>query len=170
MSYAGETLTATGTVAVPGAQPPGLLISALGPTMLRIAGELTDGTITNWAGIRTLADHVVPTITKAAIGRPAPRIVAGVIVSVTSDEAAVRTWVAETFGLAATLDNYRAMLDREGVDGVADVVIAGDEASVERQLRRQLDAGATEFIAFPVGSDADRARTLDLFSALVRQN
>ncbi|WP_163507312.1 TIGR03564 family F420-dependent LLM class oxidoreductase [Fodinicola acaciae] len=164
IAYEGETLKAAGAVTVPGSRPPGVLVSALGPVTLRIAGELTDGTITNWAGPATLADHVVPAISSAASATP--RIVAAVMVSVTSDEAAVRGWVKDNFGMASTLPSYRSMLEREGAGGVEDVVVVGDESSVERQLQRQLDAGATEFIAFPLGSAADRARTTDLLVAL----
>lgn len=165
IAYEGETIKAQGGVNVPGARPPGVLVSALGPVTLRIAGELTDGTITNWAGPTTLADHVAPTITRAA-GSRTPRIVAAVMVSVTSNEAAARAWVRDNFGLASTLPSYQSMLEREGAGGVEDVVVVGDEASVERQLRRQLDAGATEFLAFPLGSTADRARTTELLRSL----
>jgi F420-dependent oxidoreductase-like protein len=164
VAYQGETLTARGSVTVGGARPPALLVAALGETTLRIAGELADGTITNWAGPGTLAGHVVPTITRAAIAPP--RIVAMVMVCVTGDEAAVRGWVAEHFGLAGTLPSYRAMLDREGAHGVEDMVVAGDEHRVEAELRRQAEAGVTEFAVVPLGSAAERRRTIDLVAAL----
>ena len=92
VDYRGETLTAVGAVSVSGAHAPPLLLAALGPEMLRVAGELADGAVTWMAGPRTLADHVVPTVTRAAetAGRPAPRILAGVIVCVTDDEEGAR--------------------------------------------------------------------------------
>jgi F420-dependent oxidoreductase-like protein len=168
VDYRGETVRASGAVAVAGAEPPALLVSALGPVMLRIAGELADGTITNWAGPKALAGHVVPTISAAAeaAGRPAPRVLAMVMVSVTADPAAVRESVAAQFGLAAELASYRAMLDREGAAGVADMVVAGDAPAVEAELRRMTDAGATELVIVPVGSDGDRARTAELLGSL----
>ena len=43
-----------------------VLLAALGPTMLRIAGERTDGTILWMADERAIGDHVVPRITAAA--------------------------------------------------------------------------------------------------------
>ena len=64
-----------------GAQPPmPVLIAALGPVMLQIAGELADGTVLWMADERAIGDHIAPRITKAAenAGRPAPRIVAGI--------------------------------------------------------------------------------------------
>jgi F420-dependent oxidoreductase-like protein len=168
VDYRGETLRANGAVGVAGAQPPPLLVAALGPVMLRIAGELADGTITNWAGPKSLAEHVVPTIGAAAqaAGRPAPRVLAMVMVSVTSDPAGARNWVASRFSLAGHLASYRVMLDREGASGVADMVVAGDAAAVEAEFQRMADAGATEFVVVPVGSEEERARTIEMAGSL----
>ncbi|MEV0699334.1 TIGR03564 family F420-dependent LLM class oxidoreductase [Saccharopolyspora sp. NPDC050389] len=66
VDFRGETLRAAGQVEIPGAEPPPLLVSALGPAMLRIAGELADGAITVWAGPRALDEHIVPTIRSVA--------------------------------------------------------------------------------------------------------
>ena len=65
------------------ATPMPILIAALAPVMLRIAGEQTSGTILWMADERAIGEHVVPRITKAAsdAGRPAPRVVAGVPVA-----------------------------------------------------------------------------------------
>ncbi|NIH86848.1 TIGR03564 family F420-dependent LLM class oxidoreductase [Amycolatopsis granulosa] len=166
IAYRGETLAAQGRVDVAGAKPPALLVSALGDLTLRVAGELADGTITTWAGPRALGEHIVPKITKAAAGRAEPRVIAGVIVAVTDDPGSIRAWVAREYGIAASLPAYRAILDREGVREVADTVVTGDEATVERELRRHLDAGATEFAAALVGSPAEQARTLELLRSL----
>ncbi|HJR26348.1 MAG TPA: TIGR03564 family F420-dependent LLM class oxidoreductase, partial [Acidimicrobiales bacterium] len=59
--------------------PTPVLLAALGPRMLQLAGERTDGTILWLADERAIGDHVAPRITEAAAaaGRPAPRIVAG---------------------------------------------------------------------------------------------
>jgi len=164
----GEAVRATGQVIVPGASPPPLLLSALGPAMLRIAGELTDGTVVTWTGVRTLESHIVPTLTAAAerAGRPVPRVVLSVPIAVTGDPDGARAWVAEKFGAADDLPSYRAMLDREGVQSATDLVVAGDETAVERDLRRLADTGVTEFIAAPVG-DADQVdRTLSVLGGL----
>ena len=79
VSFAGETMRVNARIIVPGAAAPSLLVAALGPVMLRIAGEFADGTVTWMTGPATLADHTVPVLTKAtaAAGRPAPRVVAG---------------------------------------------------------------------------------------------
>ncbi|MEV5755034.1 LLM class flavin-dependent oxidoreductase [Actinoallomurus sp. NPDC052308] len=86
VAYRGETLTAAGRLDVPDLMSPALIISALGPVMLCLAGELADGTVTTWTGARAIAEHLVPGITKAAqtAGRPSPRILAGVVIALTT--------------------------------------------------------------------------------------
>ncbi|CAJ63064.1 putative Coenzyme F420-dependent reductase [Frankia alni ACN14a] len=164
----GETVTAVGRLDAPVATAPSVLLSALGPVMLRVAGELTDGTVTVWTGARTVGDHIVPTITRAAAaaGRPAPRIVSTVMVSVTTDPDQVRAGVAAQLGFASGLPAYRAILDRQGLSGVHETVVAGSAEVVERAVRRYADAGATELVVGPIGDAGEQARTLDLLTAL----
>ncbi|RSN46639.1 TIGR03564 family F420-dependent LLM class oxidoreductase [Actinomadura sp. WAC 06369] len=164
-AHRGETLTAVGAVDAPGTTPPPVLLSALGPTMLRIAGELADGTVTTWTGAAAIADHVVPRITAAAeaAGRPAPRVLAGVLVALTTDPDAVRREIADRFAAAADLAAYRAALDRQGLAGVHETVVAGDEAAVAAELRRFADAGATDLLIAPFG---DAARVLEFAASL----
>jgi F420-dependent oxidoreductase-like protein len=163
VTHQGETLTAVGSVQVPGAQPPPVLLAALGPAMLRLAGELTDGTITWMTGPRTLAEHIVPTISATA---HSPRIVTALLTCVTNDEAAVRARIGTEFAMAGQVPEYRAMFDREGVAGPQDVAIVGDEDSFARQVGRLRDAGVTEFIAAPYGTADEQDRTTKVLSAL----
>jgi len=95
-------------------------------------------------------------------------VLVSVAAAVTDDADAARAWVAERFGAAAGLPSYKAMLDIEGVGGVGDVVVVGDEGEVVRHLRRLVDAGATEFIATPFGRADQVKRTLDVLGALNR--
>ena len=167
-SFSGEFFRVNATVQVPVPKPPPVLIAALAPVMLRLAGEMADGTITWMAGPKTLETHIVPRITKAAkqAGRPDPRVVVGLPVAVTDDPAGARERAARSFQIYGTLPNYQRMLNIEGAAGPADVAIVGNEAEVERQLRWLASAGANDFLAgmFPVGDDAqaslDRTRTL----------
>jgi 5,10-methylenetetrahydromethanopterin reductase len=162
-SVAGEVYTFHGAVDVD-AEPVPVLLAALAPRMLRLAGGEADGTATWMTGPRTLAEHVVPSITRAAeaAGRPAPRVVTCLPVMVTDDAAAARGRAAQAFSVYATLPSYRAMLDREGVDGPADVAIVGTEAEVEAEVRALADAGVTDFVAaeFAPRDQADRTREL----------
>ncbi|MCM3882870.1 TIGR03564 family F420-dependent LLM class oxidoreductase [Frankia sp. R82] len=164
----GQTLTAVGQLDLPAIQTPSLLLAALGPTMLTVAGELADGTVTVWTGPGTVADHIVPTITKAAdaAGRPKPRVVSAVGLCVTSDPDRIRASVAERLGFAGSLPAYRATLEREGLAGVHETVVAGDEATVARAVRRYRDAGATELLVGLLGDAEEQARTLRLAADL----
>src|SRR5262249_60630236 len=128
-----------------------VLLAAMGEQMLRIAGQLTDGTALWMVGPRTLAEHITPTIAQAAssAGRPAPRIAVGLPICVTNDTPAARERAARSLANYNQLSSYRAMLDREGAAGPADVMIAGSEDEVERQLRELEQAGAADFTATP---------------------
>jgi F420-dependent oxidoreductase-like protein len=166
VAHEGETLTAAGGVSVPGAEPPSVLLAALGPAMLRVAGELADGVVTWMTGPRTLADHIVPSVVAAGRGRP--RVVAGLPVCVTADEAGVRERIAGQFAMAGQVPEYRATLDREGASGPQDVAIVGDEAGVAHAVRRLAEAGVTEFLASPFGDAAEQARTVGVLADLTR--
>jgi F420-dependent oxidoreductase-like protein len=171
VDYRGQTLTAAGAVSIPGGVPaPSVLVAAMGPRMVRLAGELADGTATWMTGPKALGEHIVPAITKAAAdaGRPAPRVVAGLPVCVTDTVEDVRARIAEQFALAAQVPEYRATLDREGAAGPQDVAIVGTETEVARALARLRDAGVTEFMAAPYGTADEQNRTVDLLAELAR--
>lgn len=154
------------------AHPVSVMVSALAPRMLRVAGEQTDGTILWMANARAIDSHVAPRITAAAdaAGRPAPRIVAGLPVAVHDDADEARQAAAEQFAGYGTLPNYRRILDHGGATGPGDAAIVGDEAAVADQVRGLFDAGATDVWAavFPVGDDrtASRTRTRALLKEL----
>jgi F420-dependent oxidoreductase-like protein len=134
---------------VPGAGAVPVLVAALGPRLLEVTGELADGTITWMTGPRTLAAHTVPVLGKAAAaaGRPAPRVVAGFPIALTRDAAKARERAGQVFQIYGQLPSYRAMLDREGAAGPADVALVGDEAALRAELRRLREAGVTDFAA-----------------------
>lgn len=170
VSFRGETLSANGTLAVPGATPVPILVAALGTQMLNVTGRLAEGTVTWMTGPATLAEHIVPTITSAAreAGRDAPRIVASLPVCVTADPDGARERAAQTFSIYGQLPSYRAMLDREGASGPADVAIVGDEATVRSGIERVRDAGVTDFTAAEFGgTDTERKATRELLRSLL---
>ncbi|GAA4098370.1 TIGR03564 family F420-dependent LLM class oxidoreductase [Actinomadura miaoliensis] len=168
--FRGETLTAVGRVDVPGVEAPPVLLSALGPQMLRVAGRLADGTVTTWTTPQVIADHVAPSIVRAAeeAGRPAPRVVVTTLASVTADPDGLRRTLAEQFAGVADMPAYKAILERQGLSGPGDTIVAGDEAEVERAVRAYRDAGATELMVAPMGTDEEVARTIELAAALRR--
>jgi len=168
-SYQGETISTNIAVDVKGAAPVPVLLAALGPKMLELAGRVADGTATWMTGPATIADHIVPTISAAAeaAGRPAPRVGVGLPVCVTDDVAAARTGAAELFAMYGTLPSYRAMLDREGADGPADVAVVGDEETVRGELEHLFSIGATDFVANIFGSPEERDQTRSFLQTLL---
>jgi F420-dependent oxidoreductase-like protein len=170
VAFHGEVLSATtfAPVRVSGAEPCPVLIAALGPRMLKLAGEVADGTITWMTGPATLADHIVPEISRAAsaAGRPAPRIVSGLPVCVTEDADAARQHAAKAFAIYGHLPSYRAMLDREGAAGPADVAIVGSEADVAKAVEALADAGVTDFIGALFGNVEQQTRTRQLLLSM----
>ena len=150
-----------------------VLLAALGPRMLKTAGETADGTITWMTGVQTLKTHIVPTINRAAegAGRDNPRIVAAVPVAVTGDRPAAFRQANDYFGRYGQLPSYRAMLDREGVESPAEMALVGDEEEVAEQLRAYADAGTTDMAAqiYPVGPDPHEsiARSRNLLRSLI---
>lgn len=148
--------------------PVSVLLAALGPAMLNIAGEYGDGTITWLAGLDTLEKHVAPTITKAARngGRPAPRIVAGLPIMLTNDPDGARKILAKELGFYNAFPSYRAMLDREGAASPADVAIVGGENVLDDALDRLRNIGVTDFRASitSIGDDSEQ-RTIDYLAS-----
>jgi 5,10-methylenetetrahydromethanopterin reductase len=161
VDFVGESLTGRGAVTVPGAQAPPVLLAALQPRMLEMAGSVADGTITWCTGKVTVEEQITPIITKAAAdaGRPAPRVVVALPVIVTDDEPDGRAKADKQLDGYGRIPVYRAVLDREGAGGPGDVSIVGDEESVTAQLRHLQHVGMTEFIGIPAGDERDRART-----------
>jgi len=152
-----------------------LLLAALGPRLLRVAGELADGTVVWMANARAVESHVVPRITRAAAGagRPAPRVVAGLPVAVHGNDDEARSAVSDQFGFYATLPNYQRILAHGGIDSPTQAAILGDEEAVTRQIQTLFAAGVTDLWAapVPVGTDrsASRARTRVLLSELAKR-
>lgn len=139
-------------VAIAGGSPLPIYVAAMGPKALRVTGELADGTLPYLAGPRTLEEFIVPTITAAATaaGRPAPKVIAAVPVLVTDDVDEGRARAAEALEFYATIPSYARTIEREGVDSVIDLAAVGTAGQVTRQLRRYLDAGATDVVLSPL--------------------
>ena len=154
------------------------LLAALGPTMLRIAGERTGGTILWMADERAIGDYVVPRITEAAdaVGRPGIRVVAGVPVALCSDGEVddARAYASEVLGHADFSPNYVRLLEHGDAEDVGDTMAAGDESSVRARLCRYRDAGVTDLAVrvVPLGDDASRRsasrrRTQEFVASLI---
>jgi len=141
-------------------EPNPVLIAALGPVMLRVAGEHASGTVLWLADERAIAEHVVPRITKAAAnaGRPVPRVVAGIPVALCpKDEVdTAREWANRLLGHAEFCPNYQRLLDQGDATDVGDILAAGDESAVVERLRAFRDAGTTDLAVRVLALGPDR--------------
>ena len=149
-----------------------VLMAALGPRMLEIAGRLADGAVTWMTGPNTLRDHVVPRLTDAAeaAGNPPPRVCVGFPIAVTDNVERARARADRLFQHYSSLPSYRAILEREGVESPGEIAIVGDESAVEDQLHSLADLGATDLLAtiFPAdGSRTSITRTRSFLQGLV---
>ena len=148
-------------------EPPKIMLAALGEQMLRIAGKRTDGTILWCVGPKTIETHIAPKINEAAAAadRPAPSIVCSIPVWVTDDPAPAREFLAQILSIYAELPSYRHMLDIEGLHGLGELSLVGNEAEVEDRLAAIAASGATDFTAVPMGANPDEvARTRALLT------
>jgi len=156
----------------PGASMPKVLVAALGPAMLRIAGELADGTTLWMVGEKTLLEHIMPRLRRAAeaAGRPSPSVVMALPVAVVNDVGAAREKVAQSLTVYGQLPSYRAMLDREGAAGPVDLAILGDEKLLMAALDRFADLGVSHFNASIMDVETGAwARTLNCLAAWRKQ-
>jgi 5,10-methylenetetrahydromethanopterin reductase len=168
--FDGEVFRAHAGVDIKGSSACPVLIAALGPRMLELAGTHADGTVTWMTGFETLRSLTIPTINDAAAraGRPAPRIGVGLPVCVTDDVGAAHERAASVFEIYGVLPSYRAMLDREGAAGPADVAVIGNEEHVTALIEELTEIGVTDFVANSFGSTEERDRTRALLSHLAR--
>ncbi len=157
-----------------------VMLAALGPVMLRIAGERADGTVLWLADERAVADHVVPRITKAAeeAGRPAPRIVAGIPVCLCkpSEVDAARERANRILGEAEVSPNYQRLLDTGNANNVGDLAAAGDENAIRARFQSFADAGVTDLSIrlLPIGDNRDeliasKRRTREVVAAIAAE-
>lgn len=157
VAHKGEQYQVTLQMAVADQQTAPVLVAALGPKMLNIAGSLADGTTTWMTGPKTLASHIIPSIQRAAseANKPAPRIVAGLPIALTNNIDQARETINKGMEIYGMLPSYRQMLDREGAVGPADVAILGNEKSLSARVEQLRDMGVTDFNAFIFPLDSD---------------
>jgi 5,10-methylenetetrahydromethanopterin reductase len=146
-----------------------VLVAALAPRMLALAGTVATGTITWMSGIATIRDHITPIITQAAesVGKT-PEIVVGIPVCVTDDVAAAKDKIDQQFAIYPTLPSYKAMLDKQGAATASDIALMGSHAQILEGLEELEAAGATEVFAAPCGSSHDRGETSAFLGELAK--
>lgn len=149
-----------------------VMISALNPKMLELAGELADGVVLWMCSPRYIADVVVPHVTagRSKAGKPLEgfEVVAAIPVCLTSDRPAGLDVFRQTVGRYASLPYYRRMMDASGFAndlGKGDVTESmldelggvGDESKLHDVVRRYRDAGTTLPCVGPFGGHGGAA-------------
>jgi F420-dependent oxidoreductase-like protein len=155
VKHQGEVFNVDMQLAAPDCESVPVVIAALGPIMLKVAGQLADGTITWMTGLKTLESYIIPSLHQAAgeagravTGEGAPRVVAGLPFALVDDVPKARTSIDQAMAVYGQLPSYRAMLDKEGAKGPGDVAVLGNELVLRAQLRRLRLMGVTDFNAF----------------------
>jgi F420-dependent oxidoreductase-like protein len=170
VNHSGEMLSAHSRVplGVSGGAGCPVLLGAMGPRMLVLAGAVAAGTVTAKTGPRTLANHIVPLINDAArqAGRPPPRIAACLPFCLTNDPMGSRQRAGAEYAQSEQLPSYQAMLAREGVSGAAEIALIGDERQVISKVKVLEETGITDFLARIVGTEDERRRSLALLGSL----
>jgi len=170
VAFDGQVLSCHAEVFQAPEKPIPVVVAALGPQALAVAGTRTQGTTLAWVGPRTVRDHIRPKLTAAAeaANRPAPRIIATLPVCVTDDVESARGLVHKLLHHYGDLPSYRAMFEREGVRGPGELALVGDEQFVRDRIDELADAGVTDFAATEFTPTAtDRKRTRDLLTSLL---
>ena len=145
----GDLVSHRTEIEVPGPAP-GVLLAAMGPRMLALAGARTTGTLLAWTGPRTIAEHVRPAIGDGLVS-------AAVWVCVTGDPVEARGRLGEQLAGYRTLSSYQAMSERERVADMMDLLVIGSADEVRAELARYAEASADEIAVILQGTPAERA-------------
>ena len=170
VNFKGELLSCEAVTFFKPTAPTPIVVAALGPQALKVAGTLANGTTLAWVGPRTIREHIKPRLHEAAAaaGKPEPRIIATLPVCVTSDEAMIRTRIGRNLALYGELPSYKAMFEREGVEGPGQLALVGPEEKVSAAIAAMREAGVTDFAASEfTTSEDERQRTRALLKTLV---
>jgi 5,10-methylenetetrahydromethanopterin reductase len=142
-----------------------VVVAALGPVMLKLAAEMADGTNTWMVGPNTMENHIIASL--HAAGGTDAKVVAGLPIVLTTNVDAAKAKIAEDLTIYGQLPSYRAMLDREGVAGPADIAIVGDENQLRGAIKRFEDIGVTDFNAAIMNTeDGAYERTLEFLGSI----
>ena len=145
--------------------PPSVLVAALGPQALKVAGHRCDGTTLAWVGPKTIAGHIKPRLFEGAAkaGRGEPRILATLPICVTDNERMIRDLISKNLAFYATLPSYKAMFVREGISAPGDLALVGSAAKVEDALEALAAAGVSDYAAAAfTTNEVEASATADL--------
>jgi hypothetical protein len=102
-------------------------------------------------------------------GRDSTRVIAALPVCVTNDREAALQRAAQVFVVYGQLPSYRAMLDKEGAAGPADIAIIGSASEVADRIMALAEIGVTDFAAVEFGATPDEvAETRAMVKSLLK--
>ena len=158
-----------------------LLISALGEKAFRMAGEISDGAISWVCPVPYLLDKALPALRAGAqaSNRPAPPLVAHIPVALSTDDEAVHKAALARLSYYTKAPFYAHMFaeagfplaaDGSGTDAlVKSLVVAGNQAEVERRLRELIASGLDELMLMQVSvvdETREREQLLEIITSL----
>ena len=149
-----------------------LLISALAPRLLRVAGEVADGTILWMANARAVADprRAAHRRRRSHAGRPQPRIVVGLPVAVHDDVAeAARSAARAVRGVRRPPELPADPRPRRRRRPRPTPPSSATKRRSTAQIEALFEAGGTDFWAAPFSSGDDRAASRTRTRALLRE-
>lgn len=149
VKYAGETLRVKVGTPIAGAAPPPLILAALGPRMLELAGELADGVTLVFAGARFVAERVRPLLPEDA------RIVASVPVALTENVEGIGALIDRYTAPSMALPPYQRTMAAQGLERVRDLALIGSAAAASDGLDALAASGVTDLNPILVAGDAD---------------
>ena len=171
-SLDGEVLKAVtfGPLGIPSTPAPSVLVAALAPAMIRVAGQVADGTVTWMTGISTIGSHVAPRLNEAAAeaGRPAPRIVVSLPISLTENPSRAAELIDAESAIYPTLPSYKAMLEIEGASSASGIGLLGSREQIVDGIGRLAESGGTELIAAIGGTEEEKRATFEFLGELSR--
>ncbi|HEU5417318.1 MAG TPA: LLM class flavin-dependent oxidoreductase [Streptosporangiaceae bacterium] len=154
-----------------------IVVAGTGPRMLSAAGRIADGVLTWMCDEAYLAEVVFPAVARGAAdaGRPAPPVIAGVLICVSDHPDEARAALAPRLAPLGRYDSYRAVLSHgaPAPRPPVDVSVIGAEADVAAALGRLAAAGVSEVVAVVLPDPADpagsAARARRLLAAMAAQ-
>jgi F420-dependent oxidoreductase-like protein len=152
------------------AKPVSVVIAALGPRMLEIAGRESDGTLLWMTGYQAIEKHVVPRLRASAeaAGRGAPRVIAGMHIVRTENKAKGDERMNQVLQQYQMMPSYKANIDREGSMTPDDFALIGNARELDEKLDRLAELGVTDFDANILEiEEGSRERTLEYLEARI---
>ena len=144
--FEGRFFTARWTYAAPRRADLPIMISALNPRMLELAGEMADGVVLYMCGPGYIKDVVMPALeagrAKAGKSLQGFEIVATFDACLTSDRSAALEVYARTLARYSALPYYRKAMEAGGFDA-DELAGIGDASQVRAAVERLRESGVT---------------------------